>query len=80
MLRMSKLADYGTVIVSAMARDPDAIHSVSCVAAATAVATPTVAKVMKTLARGGVVKSLRGKHSVAPTGPSKAEITASLEF
>ena len=30
MLRMSKLTDYGTVIVSAMARDPDAIHSVSC--------------------------------------------------
>ncbi|SEI23658.1 hypothetical protein SAMN05192544_10491, partial [Paraburkholderia hospita] len=27
MLRMSKLADYGTVIMTAMARDPDAVHS-----------------------------------------------------
>jgi len=60
MLRMSKLADYGTVIMTAMAREPDAVHSASSIATATGVATPTVSKVLKVLARGGVVESLRG--------------------
>lgn len=80
MLRMSKLADYSTVIVSAIARDPDAIHSISCVDTSTAVATPAVAKVMKTLARVGVVKSLRGINGSyvlarAPQRITLAEIT-----
>jgi DNA-binding IscR family transcriptional regulator len=37
MLRMSKLADYSTVIMTAMARNPDAVHSASSIAAATGV-------------------------------------------
>ena len=62
MLRMSKLADYGTVIMTAMARDPDAVHSASSIAAVTGVAMPTVSKVLKVLTRGGVVESLRGTN------------------
>lgn len=60
MLRMSKLADYATVILIAMARDADAVKSAGSLAAATGIPAPTVSKVMKMLARGGVLASVRG--------------------
>ncbi len=60
MLRMSKLADYGTVILVAMARNPDAVHSAGSLASATGISLPTVAKVMKIHSRGGLTVSLRG--------------------
>lgn len=60
MLRMSKLADYGTVVMAAMARDPSAVHSAASLAARLEIGTPTVAKILKTLAREGLVEALRG--------------------
>ncbi|MEM5383173.1 SUF system Fe-S cluster assembly regulator [Paraburkholderia phymatum] len=60
MLRMSKLADYATVIMIAMAREPDAVKSAGTLAEATGIHAPTVSKVMKILARGGVLTSVRG--------------------
>lgn len=60
MLRMSKLADYATVMLTVMARDPDTIQSAASLAAASGIPVPTVSKVMKILARGGVAVSLRG--------------------
>lgn len=62
MLRMSKLADYGTVIMTAIARDPDNVHSATSVAAETGLAAPTVSKLLKTLSRGGLIVSLRGAN------------------
>lgn len=84
MLRMSKLADYGTVIMTAMARDPDAVHSASSITAATGVAMPTVAKVLKVLTRGGVVESLRGTNGgyLLPRPPTRitlAEVIAAVD-
>jgi FeS assembly SUF system regulator len=84
MLRMSKLADYGTVIMTALARDAGTVHSASDVAAATGVATPTVCKVLKILARGGLVVSLRGAKGgyLLPRPPEKitlAEVIAAME-
>jgi FeS assembly SUF system regulator len=60
MLRMSKLADYGTVVMASMARDPQRIHSAADVAERIGLAAPTVSKILKTLARGGLVTSSRG--------------------
>ncbi|MEA3118221.1 MAG: hypothetical protein QOI13_1491 [Paraburkholderia sp.] len=60
MLRMSKLTDYGTVILVAIARNAGGIHSATSLASATGIPLPTVAKVMKILARGGLTVSLRG--------------------
>ena len=60
MLRMRKLTDYGTVILSYMARQPRAVHSVAEMASALGVAAPTTSKVLKTLARGDLVQSTRG--------------------
>jgi len=60
MLRVSKLADYGTIVMASMAREPQRIHSASDVAIRIGLAAPTVSKILKTLARNGLVVSLRG--------------------
>src|SRR5579864_457389 len=84
MLRMSKLADYGTVIMTAIARDPDSVHSASSLAAATGVAMPTVSKVLKTLSRGGLVVSVRGVNGgyLLPRPPERitlADVIAAVD-
>jgi FeS assembly SUF system regulator len=43
-----------------MARDADTVKSAGCLAEATGIPAPTVSKVMKLLARGGVLASVRG--------------------
>jgi FeS assembly SUF system regulator len=60
MLRLSKMADYGTVVLTAMIREPERSRSAGEIAAAIHVPAPTVSKILKILARGGLVASLRG--------------------
>ena len=60
MLRVSKLADYGTVVMASMAREPDRVHSAAEMATRIGLAAPTVSKILKTLARNGLVTSSRG--------------------
>jgi FeS assembly SUF system regulator len=62
MLRVSKLADYGTIVMASMAREPARLHSAAEVALRLGLATPTVSKILKTLARNGLVTSSRGAH------------------
>ncbi|MBI2307415.1 MAG: SUF system Fe-S cluster assembly regulator [Rhodocyclales bacterium] len=60
MLRMSKLTDYGTVIMAYMARRPRDVHSVAELAAVLGMAAPTTSKILKRLARHELVQSSRG--------------------
>ncbi len=60
MLRLSKLTDYATVILSNMALDSGRMHAALEIAEATGIALPTVSKILKTLVRAGVLSSLRG--------------------
>jgi FeS assembly SUF system regulator len=60
MLRISKLTDYGVVLLSHMARDEQAVHNARDLAAASALPLPTVSKVLKTLGRAGLLRSHRG--------------------
>lgn len=60
MLRLSKLGDYGTVIMAHIARDAERCFSAAEVAAAIGVPPPTVTKLLKILAREGLVVSHRG--------------------
>ncbi len=60
MLRLSKLTDYGTVVLAQMARDPGTVHTATDLASATRVALPTVSKLLKLFARAGLVTSYRG--------------------
>ena len=84
MLKLSKLADYATVLMTAIAADPDRVHNGQELAARTHVPAPTVAKLLKTLARGGLLESLRGAHggyklARSPEKLSVAEIIRALE-
>lgn len=62
MLRISKLTDYGTVVLAWMARQPHGLHAAAEVAAGTRLAEPTVRKLLKRLTQGGLVTSQRGVH------------------
>ena len=59
MLRLSKLADYGTQVMTYMAHDR-AVHSASEVAASLGIAVPTVSKILKMLVKKNLVESLLG--------------------
>jgi len=61
-LRLSKLADYGTLAMSYMALKPEAVHTAPEVAAGIHLAAPTVSKLLKLLARRGLLVSLRGSR------------------
>jgi FeS assembly SUF system regulator len=60
MLRLSKLSDYATVLMCRMAAQPDAAYSAAKLAAALDVPLPTVAKLLKLLARAELLSSVRG--------------------
>jgi len=62
MLRISKLTDYGTLILAHMAGLPDRVHSATGLADALGLGLPTVSKVLKTLGRHTLVTSQRGAH------------------
>ncbi len=62
MLRISKLADYGTMVMSQMASNPDRLFSANDLAVALGLGRATVSKVLKSLARHELVASVRGLH------------------
>lgn len=62
MLKISRLTDYGTVVLAHLAADPTALRSAADVAAATGIGLPTVSKLFKTLGRAGLVTSTRGMN------------------
>lgn len=62
MLRMSRLTDYGTLILTRMAQDGAALHTAASLAEQTRLGQPTVAKLLKVLGRAGLVTSQRGSH------------------
>jgi FeS assembly SUF system regulator len=81
---MSKLADYGTVVMTSMARAPDRIHSAANLAAQTELALPTVTKVLKTLARQRLLESVRGAKggyllARSPREISLAQVISAME-
>ncbi|MBI3284774.1 MAG: SUF system Fe-S cluster assembly regulator [Burkholderiales bacterium] len=60
MLKISKLADYGTLILTCLVREPQRLQSAVEVAAQLGLPAPTVSKVLKILARNGLLTSARG--------------------
>lgn len=75
MLRMSRLADYATVVMARLARDPQRVQSATEIAAHVGVASPTVSKVLKMLARHQLVMSVRGARGGYRLARSCAEIS-----
>jgi len=60
MLRISKLTDYGTLILAHMASRPERLHSATELAETLGLGVPTVSKVLKALGRHALVNSHRG--------------------
>ena len=60
MLRVTKLTDYATVVLTVMAGKPDAVHCAADLAERARLELPTVSKVLKPLAHAGLVEGFRG--------------------
>ena len=76
MLRISKLTDYGTVVLGHLAQLDHSQASASEIAGATGVGLPTVSKLLKNLAKAGLVKSTRGAQGGYRLARDAADISA----
>lgn len=84
MLRLTNLADYSVVVMTAAARSPDCSLSAAAVAVRTGIPAPTVAKVMGLLKRAGLLASSRGvaggfRLARATTAISVADIVEAVD-
>ena len=84
MIRLSRQADYGIVIMTALARRPQRQHTATALAAESQIPLPMASKVLKALARAGLLASHRGaKGGYGLARPadriSVAEIIAALD-
>lgn len=60
MIRVSRLADYASVVMACLARHPGEVLPAAQVGEETHLELPTVSKLLKQLARAGLVESFRG--------------------
>lgn len=60
MLRLGKLTDYATVVLSYMAKSDTPVHAALEISTATGIALPTVSKILKLLVKAQVLNSTRG--------------------
>ena len=84
MLRVSKLTDYATVVLAAMAREPEQVHTAADLSQRTHLGRPTVSKLLKQFVQAGVLTSYRGAHggymlALAPERISAARIIELVE-
>jgi FeS assembly SUF system regulator len=84
MLRLSRLADYGVMVMAHVAASPTAIHNAVDAASATGLPGPTVAKLMARMAKAGLLESLRGakggyRLTAAPENITVAQIVTALD-
>lgn len=84
MLRLSKLTDYGTVLMTTLAQRQDVPHSAAELSEITHIALPTTSKLLKLLANASLVESQRGAHggyrlARPATDISMADVIAALE-
>ena len=75
-LRISKLTDYGTVVLAHLADLDDDLASAADIATATGIALPTVSKLLKALGKADLVTSTRGSHGGYRLARKASQITA----
>ena len=76
MIKLSRLTDYGVVVMAQMAQNMAAMKTAPELAAATGVPTPTVSKLLKLLVKGGLVESWRGVNGGYALTKNIDDITA----
>ncbi|MCL6713930.1 SUF system Fe-S cluster assembly regulator [Pseudoxanthomonas sp. z9] len=75
MLRVTKLTDYATVVLTVLAARPGEILSATDLADHSGLESPTVSKVLKPLAQAGLVEGLRGAHGGYRLSRAAADIS-----
>ncbi len=60
MIRLSRLADYGVVLMTHIAQSDARLHTAHAAAQAARIPEPTVSKILKALSRQGLLDSHRG--------------------
>jgi len=76
MLRISRLTDYATVLLAALASAPQRVQTAASLAEQTRIAAPTVSKLLKQLQRAGLVNSTRGLRGGYQLARPAAQISA----
>jgi len=84
MLRIVKLTDYATLLLTHLSRNGGELASAQCLAGELGLPAPTVAKILKRLARAELVRSHRGVNggyclTRAPEMISLAQVVAAIE-
>lgn len=84
MLRVTRLTDYATVVLTVLAARPDDVLSAAELAERAGLEAPTVSKVLKPLAQAGLVEGFRGAHggyrlARPPQDISLVEIVEAME-
>lgn len=84
MLRVSKLTDYATVVMTGLAAAGDGVLSAQVLAERAHLEAPTVSKLLKQLAQAGLVVSTRGinggyRLARAPREISIADVVVAIE-
>ena len=76
MIKLSRLTDYGVVLMTQMAKNVSVMSTAPELAMATGVPAPTVAKLLKLLVKGGLAESWRGVNGGYALARNINEITA----
>jgi len=84
MIILSKLADYGVIVATELAAEPERRMNAGTLAGATLLPQATVAKVLKSLAHAGIVAGSRGaaggyRLARAASMVSVAEVVAAID-
>lgn len=84
MLKLSKLTDYATVVLSLMAKSPLNMQTAHALSDETGITLPTVSKILKVLSKANVLTSIRGAKGgyLLARSPDKitvAKIISTLE-
>ena len=77
MIRITKITDYGFILLAYMAsQDEVLLHNAKDLAATSGVALPTVSKVLKILTQGNILKSHQGSKGGYSLARPASEISA----
>ncbi|MEI6892610.1 MAG: SUF system Fe-S cluster assembly regulator [Pontiella sp.] len=77
MLRITKITDYGFILLAHMAiQDRELLHNAKDLSATIGIPLPTVSKVLKILTQGGILKSHQGSKGGYSLAKPAEEITA----
>lgn len=81
MFRISKLTDYGIVVLAHLARHPEGLHNAREITEVTHITLPTVTKILKILAREQLLVSHRGTNGgyVLARDPKTITVVAIIE-